>query len=107
MYPDLLNIIKNFYGQDLIPNLIQVQLDSFEWFKNQGIKDILEDVSPIEDARFELKFINHKFKEPENNELECRKREITYDAALWFTALLKIKETKEEKLRKKKVSLVF
>ena len=56
-----LNGKSNFDGQDLIPNLIQVQLDSFEWFQNQGIKDILEDVSPIEDARFELKFINHKF----------------------------------------------
>ena len=92
-----LNGKSNFDGQDLIPNLIQVQLDSFKWFQNQGIKDILEDISPIEDGRFELKFINHKFKEPENSEQVCRKREITYDAALWFTALLKIKETKEEK----------
>ena len=57
-----LNEKSNFDGQDLIPNLIQVQLDSFEWFQNQGIKDILEDISPIEDGRFELKFINHKFK---------------------------------------------
>ena len=88
---------SDFDGQDLIPNLIQVQLDSFDWFKNQGIKEILDDVSPIEDSRFELKFINHNFKEPENTEEECRQREITYDAALWFTALLKIKETKEEK----------
>ena len=88
---------SNFDGQNLIPNLIQVQLDSFEWFKTQGIKEILDDVSPIEDSRFELKFIDHKFKEPENTEEECRQREITYDAALWFTALLKIKETKEEK----------
>jgi len=77
-----LNGKSNFDGQDLIPNLIQVQLDSFEWFKTKGIKDILDDVSPIEDARFELKFINHNFKEPENAEQECRKREITYDAAL-------------------------
>ena len=92
-----LNGKSNFDRQDLIPNLIQVQLDSFEWFRNQGIKEILDDISPIEDARFELKFIDHKFKEPENSEEECRKREITYDAALWFTALLKIKETKEEK----------
>ena len=92
-----LNEKSNFDGQDLIPNLIQVQLNSFDWFKNQGIKEILDDVSPIEDARFELKFINHNFKEPENTEEECRQREITYDAALWFTALLKIKETKEEK----------
>ena len=88
---------SSFDGQDLIPNLIQVQLDSFEWFKTQGIKEILDDVSPIEDSRFELRFIDHKFKEPENSEEECRQREITYDAALWFTALLKIKETKEEK----------
>ena len=88
---------SDFDGQDLIPNLIQVQLDSFDWFKTKGIKEILDDVSPIEDSRFELKFINHKFKEPENTEEECRQREITYDAALWFTALLKIKETKEEK----------
>ena len=88
---------SDFDGQDLIPNLIQVQLDSFDWFKNQGIKEILDDISPIEDSRFELKFINHNFKEPENTEEECRQREITYDAALWFTALLKIKETKEEK----------
>ena len=92
-----LNGKSDFDGQDLIPNLIQVQLDSFDWFKNQGIKEILDDVSPIEDSRFELKFINHNFKEPENTEEECRQREITYDAALWFTALLKIKETKEEK----------
>jgi len=92
-----LNEKSNFDGQNLIPNLIQVQLDSFNWFKNQGIKEILDDISPIEDARFELKFINHNFKEPENTEEECRQREITYDAALWFTALLKIKETKEEK----------
>ena len=52
---------SDFDGQDLIPNLIQVQLDSFDWFKNQGIKEILDDVSPIEDSRFELKFINHNF----------------------------------------------
>ena len=88
---------SNFDGQNFIPNLIQVQLDSFEWFKTQGIKEILDDVSPIEDSRFELKFIDHKFKKPENTEEECRQREITFDAALWFTALLKIKETKEEK----------
>ena len=53
---------SDFDGQDLIPNLIQVQLDSFDWFKNQGIKEILNDVSPIEDSRFELRFIDHKFK---------------------------------------------
>jgi len=86
-------IVKSdFTDESIIPNLIQVQLDSFEWFKNQGIKELLDDISPIEDSRFELSFISHRFKEPENSEEECRKREITFDAALWFTALLKIKD---------------
>ncbi len=86
----------NFTEQNIIPNLIQVQLDSFDWFKHEGIKELLDDISPIEDSRFELSFISHTFKEPEHSEEECRKREITYDAALWFTALLKIKDPENE-----------
>ena len=86
----------NFAEQNIIPNLIQVQLDSFDWFKHEGIKELLDDISPIEDSRFELSFISHTFKEPEHSEEECRKREITYDAALWFTALLKIKDPENE-----------
>ena len=40
-----------------VPNLIQVQLDSFAWFKSDGLKDLFDEISPIEDSpgsRFEL-----------------------------------------------------
>ena len=47
----------NFTEENIIPNLIQVQLDSFDWFKQEGIKELLDDISPIEDSRFELSFI--------------------------------------------------
>ena len=97
----------NFTEENIIPNLIQVQLDSFDWFKQEGIKELLDDISPIEDSRFELSFINHTFKEPENSEEECRKREITYDAALWFTALLKIKDPENEDAGEYKEQEIF
>ena len=39
--------------------------------KHEGIKELLDDISPIEDSRFELSFISHTFKEPEHSEEEC------------------------------------
>ena len=74
-----------------IPNLIQVQLDSFNWFKADGLKELLEEVSPIEDfpgGRFELSFLDHHFDEPKTTEEECREREITYSASLHVTVEL-------------------
>ena len=50
-----------------VPNLIQIQLESFEWLKESGLKDLFEEISPIEDfsgGRFELTFGEHEFQEP-------------------------------------------
>ena len=66
-----------------VPNLIQVQLDSFEWFKTNGLRELLEEISPIEDfpgGRFELSFLSHRFGEPKYTEEECREKEMTYSA---------------------------
>ena len=68
-----------------VPNLIQVQIDSFNWLKADGLKELLEEISPIEDypgGRFELSFLDHHFEEPKYTEEECREREITYSAPL-------------------------
>ena len=49
-----------------VPNLIQVQTDSFENLKNEGIKDLFKEIFPIHDftgERFELDFIDHEFRE--------------------------------------------
>ena len=77
-----------------VPNLVQIQLDSFEWLKTDGLFELFDEVSPIEDfpgGRFELSFEDHFFDEPNNTEEECREKEITYSAPLHVTVKLKIK----------------
>jgi len=77
-----------------VPNLIQVQLDSFEWFKTEGLANLFEEISPIEDlpgGRFELHFLDHTVGEPKHTEDECRAREITYSAPLHVTVELHTK----------------
>ena len=77
-----------------VPNLIQVQIDSFEWFKSDGLRDLFEEISPIEDspgARFELSLGDHYFEDPKYTEDECREKEITYSAPLYVTVTLEIK----------------
>ena len=68
-----------------VPNLIQAQIDSFEWFKTNGLRELFEEISPMEDypgGRFELNFLDHTFDEPIASEEDCRENETTYSAAL-------------------------
>ena len=77
-----------------VPNLIQVQIDSFDWFKSDGLGELFEEISPIEDfpgGRFELRFLDHSFKDPVHTEDECREREITFSAPLHVTVELHTK----------------
>ena len=77
-----------------VPNLIRVQLESFEWFKTNALRELFEEISPIEDfpgGRFELSFGEHYFEEPKYTEEECRGKEVTYSAPLYVTVKLKIK----------------
>ncbi len=77
-----------------VPNLLQVQLSSFNWLKTDGLRELFEEISPIEDQtgdRFELTFDDHYFEEPRYTEEECREKEITYTAALYVTVTLRIK----------------
>jgi DNA-directed RNA polymerase subunit beta len=83
-----------------VPNLIQIQLESFDWFKTEGIQVLLQEISPIDDFtgnRFDLSFLDHAFREPKYNMWECREKEITYSAPLYVTGQLKVKETGEIK----------
>ena len=77
-----------------VPNLIQVQLDSFEWFKTEGLKELFKEITPIEDfpgGRFELGFLEHRFEDPPLTEDECRERESTFSAPLHVTVELHTK----------------
>ncbi len=86
-----------------VPNLIQVQLDSFEWFKTEGLKELFREITPIEDfpgGRFELGFLEHRFEEAPFTEEECRERESTYSAPLHVMVELHTKAGPAEGERK-------
>ncbi|MBT5319861.1 MAG: DNA-directed RNA polymerase subunit beta, partial [Chloroflexi bacterium] len=77
-----------------VPNLIQVQLRSFDYFTTDGLRELFEEISPIEDfsgGRFALAFLGHEIREPKFTERECRMREITYSAPLYVTVELEVK----------------
>ena len=88
-----------------VPNLVQVLQTSFDWFTSAGIKELLNEVSPVEDfsgGRFELKFISHEVKKPDletmlEDERNCRKHEITFSYPLYITVQLIVRETGEVK----------
>src|SRR3954453_13735189 len=83
-----------------MPNLIKVQIESFDWFKNQGLQELFEEISPITDftgKNMELRFLDYHFGEPRYSVLECRQRDMTYAAPLRVRVQLLIKETGEIK----------
>ncbi|MBI2849659.1 MAG: DNA-directed RNA polymerase subunit beta [Chloroflexi bacterium] len=83
-----------------VPNLIKVQLDSFAWFQQEGLKQLLEEISPITDFtgnRQEISFVSYEFREPRYSEQECNQRDLTYSAPLYIKARLLIKATGEIK----------
>jgi DNA-directed RNA polymerase subunit beta len=83
-----------------VPNLIEVQLNSFRWFQEKGLKQLFEEISPIKDFtgnRLELSFVGYEFREPRYNEQECRQRDLTYSAPLYVRTRLLVKETGEIK----------
>jgi len=80
------------------PNLVQVQLDSYQWFLEEGLKELLGDVSPIEDwtgDEWELKFLDFKIEEPKYLERVAIEKNITYEAPLKFKIGLRNKKTKQ------------
>jgi DNA-directed RNA polymerase subunit beta len=83
-----------------MPGLIQIQLDSFEWFKREGLRELFEEISPIEDftgKNLSLEFIvpPEPFGKTKYSEDECRDRDATYAAPLHVNARLTNKETGE------------
>ena len=85
-----------------VPNLIKVQLDSFQRFQEEGLRQLLEEISPIRDLtgnRLELSFVAYEFREPRSghSEQECHERDLTYSAPLYVKVRLLVKETGEIK----------
>ncbi len=83
-----------------MPNLIEVQKNSYEWFLKEGLKEVFNDVSGITDFNnnLVLDFVDYKLDDKPNYSVsECKERDATYAAALRVTARLLNKETGEIK----------
>ena len=81
-----------------IPNLIELQLDSFRWFIANGLRELFDEISPIKDFTgkvMELQFLDYEFGIPKYTELECRAKDLTYSQPLYVNVELLIKETGE------------
>ena len=80
-----------------LPRLTEVQLRSFEWFKVEGMRELLAEISPITsfNKNLELHFGDFYFGEPKYPEDECRERDITFSAPLWVKVQLVNKDTGE------------
>ena len=82
-----------------MPNLIKMQLSSFNWFQAEGLQELFAEISPIQDfsGKMELEFSvpPEPFGKPKYSEAECRERDMTYSAPLNIRARLVIKETGE------------
>ncbi|MBQ7365412.1 MAG: DNA-directed RNA polymerase subunit beta, partial [Clostridia bacterium] len=84
-----------------VPNLLDVQKKSYRWFLEEGLREVLTDVSPIVDysANLFIEFVDYKIdeKSPKYPEEECKERDVNYAAPLRVTVRLYNKETQEVK----------
>ncbi len=81
-----------------IPDLIELQVRSFAWFVEKGLRELFDEISPIRDFTskvMELQFLDYEFGDPKYSELECRTRDLTFSRPLYVQVELLIKETGE------------
>ncbi|MBP1996436.1 DNA-directed RNA polymerase subunit beta [Paenibacillus eucommiae] len=82
-----------------IPNLIEIQQKSYQWFLDEGLREMFQDISPIQDftGNLILEFIDYSLGEPKYSVDESKERDVTYAAPLRVKVRLINKETGEVK----------
>ena len=80
-----------------LPNLIDIQRESFDWFLNEGLRETIDDISPILDytGTLAVEFGEYRFGEPPLSIQECREKDLTYQAPLSMTVRFVNTETGE------------
>lgn len=73
-----------------LPKLIDVQVRSFDWFREDGLRNLFEETFPIKsyNGKMQLELLDHRFEEPTQGEQECRVMDMTYSAPLHIRAAL-------------------
>ncbi len=69
-------------------DLVAIQRSSFQWLKDEGLGEVFEEISPIEDftGQMALSFSEHRFDDPKHTADECKTKDLTYAAPLFVTA---------------------
>ncbi|MCL1790285.1 MAG: DNA-directed RNA polymerase subunit beta [Peptococcaceae bacterium] len=82
-----------------MPNLIEIQQNSYKWFLEEGLRDMFRDISPIQDftGTLVLEFTDYTFGDPKYEVDECKERDVNYAAPLRLRVRLFNKETGEVK----------
>lgn len=82
-----------------MPNLIEIQQNSYHWFLEEGLREMFRDISPIQDftGNLVLEFIDYSLGDPKYEVEECKERDVTYAAPLRVKVRLINKETGEVK----------
>ncbi len=82
-----------------VPNLIDIQKRSYEWFRTDGLREVFEDISPIENytTNLAVEFGEHHFQDPKYDVDECKEKDMTYSSPLFVTVRFINKDTGEIK----------
>ncbi|MFD1350424.1 DNA-directed RNA polymerase subunit beta [Oceanobacillus caeni] len=82
-----------------LPNLIEIQTSSYDWFLEEGLREMFKDISPIEDfaGNLSLEFVDYSLGEPKYDVDESKSRDVTYNAPLRVKVRLINNETGEVK----------
>ena len=80
-----------------LPNLIDIQRVSFDWFLGEGLRETINDISPIEDytGTLAVEFGEYEFGDSQFSIVECREKDLTFEAPLSMTVRFVNKETGE------------
>ncbi|TSA44434.1 DNA-directed RNA polymerase subunit beta, partial [bacterium] len=84
------------------PNLVEVQLNSYKWFMEKGLRELFDEISPIKDhtgKELELSFLDYKFDQPKYSEAKSLEKDQTFEAPLRVNVKLFNRDTKQSKVQ--------
>jgi DNA-directed RNA polymerase subunit beta len=85
---------------DIVPNLSEVQINSYNWFIKEGLKELFQSISPVKDytgKELELNFVDYYFDKPKFDEFQAKEKNLTFEAALRVKLKLINHKTKDHK----------
>ncbi|MBQ9359350.1 MAG: hypothetical protein IJT95_07405 [Abditibacteriota bacterium] len=87
---------KRTLMENNVPNMVELQLESYNWFLKKGIKELFRSFSPIkdhQDSKYSLEFVDYKLDKPKYTEAECRFRDnSTYEQPIKIRVQLTVKD---------------